>query len=199
MSTFTICTSSECFQTPVQMVLPKCSADVWDQGHFFFFFWQAFLPLLLLKLACEILHSYLSDWLARGSLWTGRPGRLRPYRLGTSSIETDKEIRLRFSASHLSLKSAVRSGSAGSQIWPGCHNWPQLGSCCSSPIAGATIVKCKQKLGGAGKGLGIETRGSCVPHLSTLIPHGKSHNGKGRRWGGVSPLFLVVSRCSFGD
>lgn len=127
-----------------------------------FFFWQAFLPLPLLKLACEILHSYLSDWLARGFLWTGRPGRffpLRPYRLGTSSIETDKEIRLRFSASHLLLKSAVCSGSTGSQIWPGCHNWPHLGSWCSSPVAGATIVKGKQKLRGGRKGAGNWNKG----------------------------------------
>lgn len=37
-----------------------------------------------------------------------------PNRLGTSSVETDKEIGLRLSTSHLSLKSAVPGGSTRS-------------------------------------------------------------------------------------
>lgn len=88
-----------------------------------------------------------------------------------------------------------------SQIWSSCNNWPQLSSCCSPHHRGWLQLNAA-KAHGTGKRLGIEIRGSCVPHLSALIPHGKSHKGKGQRLGGVSPLFLaflVVSRCSFRD
>lgn len=121
VSASTITTSSESSQTPVQTLLSKRSADVWHQGLLLKFD----IPSSLLFL---VRYSMVSKSIGRPDASSKRRDlaviAVWANRLGTSGVETDEEIGLRPSASHLSPKLSVPRGSTCSlfQIWSCCND-----------------------------------------------------------------------------
>lgn len=175
------------------MVLPKHYADVWDQGHSFLTYlppsvhysWPV-IYYTATSMTGQLDESSQVKDLAVFLIW--------PNHLRTSNAKTDKEIELGLSASYFSLKSAF-CGLQGIRLFSLRYE--------SVAITDLTLakVKCNQSLWGRW-GLGIEIRGSCVPHLRTLIIHEESNKRKKSEVGEFPPLFLafvVVSHCSFGD
>lgn len=116
-----------------------------------------------------------------------------PSRLGTSNVETDKEIGLWLSASHSSVKSACwslqRIHSLFLRYDPVSMSDPTF--ILQQPWSQSHRLQ-SSALKAHEAGFRLEIWGSCVPHLSALIPHGEVSWGKRSEVGGFPLCFVLL-------